>query len=271
MIKRRLINGPYVLWMIAFTIIPLCTIAYYGFTNRQGDFTWDNIAAIADPLHFKSLFLALGIALGCTVICLLISYPLVLILVNSRIAKTSFIIFVFILPMWMNYMLRTMALQQLLTNNGIINGILRFMHLPALNLINTPQAIMLGMVYIYLPFMILPIYNAVSKIDHSMIEAAQDLGGSYFTVLRRIIIPLSSPGIISGITMVFIPAISEFVIANILGGGKILLIGNVIEQEFTTVNNWYLGSGLSLVLMVFILISMFIAGKYDKEGSGSIL
>lgn len=263
--NKKLMAGPYILWMVSFTVLPLATIVYYAFTARGGGFTLANVLAILEPIHLSALGLSLLLALGSTLVCLLLAYPLVLILVNRSVKRGSFIIFLFILPMWMNYMLRTLALQMLLSNNGVINSILSFLHLPEMSIINTPIAIMIGMVYDFLPFMILPIYNAVSRIDRGIVEAAYDLGAGYWTVVRRVIFPLSLPGVISGITMVFIPAISEFVIADMLGGGKILLIGNVIEQEFTQGNNWFLGSGLSLVLMVFILLTMLLAGKYDKE------
>ena len=151
----------------------------------------------------------------------------------------------------------------------MINGILSALHLPTQGLINTPGAIILGMVYNFLPFMVLPIYNVLSKIDDNVINAAQDLGANFFQILFRILLPLSIPGIVSGITMVFVPALTTFVISNLLGGSKILLIGNVIEQEFTKGSNWNLGSGLSLVMMIFILISMALIAKYDKNGEGT--
>ena len=169
----------------------------------------------------------------------------------------------------MNFLLRTLAWQTLLEKNGVINGILYFLHLPNIAIINTPWAIILGMVYNFLPFMILPIYNVLAKIDDNTINAAKDLGANNFQTLIHIWIPLSIPGIISGITMVFVPALTTFVISSLLGGSKILLIGNVIEQEFTKGSNWHLGSGLSLVLMIFILLSMALIAKYDKEGEGN--
>ena len=184
-------------------------------------------------------------------------------------AASSFIVFIFILPMWMNFLLRTMAWQTLLEKNGVINGILTWLRLPSQTLINTPGAIVLGMVYNFLPFMVLPIYNVLSKIDDNIIHAAKDLGANGFQRLVKVWFPLSLPGIISGITMVFVPSLTTFVISDLLGGSKILLIGNVIEQEFTRGSNWNLGSGLSLVLMVFILISMAVIAKYDKNGEGT--
>ena len=171
----------------------------------------------------------------------------------------------------MNFLLRTMAWQVLLERAGVINSILAIFGLPPQQLMNTPGAIILGMVYDFLPFMILPIYNTVCKIDSNLIEAAYDLGASKMTVYARVIIPLTVPGIVSGITMVFIPALTTFVISNMLGGGKINLIGNIIEQEFTVNSNWYLGSGLSLVMMIFIIASMLILKKFDKTGGQALI
>ena len=255
--------------MAAFTIIPLALIVYYGLTDKTGAFTMANVMAIATAEHSKALWLSLGLSLISTVICLLLAYPLAMILRNRGIGKGSFVVFIFILPMWMNFLLRTLAWQTLLEKSGVINGILTALHLPNQSLINTPGAIILGMVYNFLPFMVLPIYNVLCKIDDNTINAAHDLGANFTQTLVRIWIPLSLPGIISGITMVFVPALTTFVISNLLGGSKILLIGNVIEQEFTKGSNWHLGSGLSLVLMVFILISMALIAKYDKQGEGT--
>lgn len=268
--NKKLLSGPYLIWMIGFIIIPLVMIVFYGFTDRSGAFTMANIISITTPEHIKALWLSLGLSFISTILCLLLAYPLAMILRNRGVGASSFIVFIFILPMWMNFLLRTMAWQTLLEKNGVINGILTFLHLPTQSLINTPGAIVLGMVYNFLPFMVLPIYNVLCKIDDNTINAARDLGANSYQTFFRIWLPLSLPGIISGITMVFVPALTTFVISNLLGGSKILLIGNVIEQEFTKGSNWHLGSGLSLVLMVFILLSMALIAKYDKNGEGSV-
>lgn len=267
--SKKLLAGPYLLWMVGFIVIPLLLIVYYGLTDRTGAFTLANILSIATAEHSKALWLSLGLSFVSTVICLLLAYPLAMILRNKGIGQGSFIVFIFILPMWMNFLLRTLAWQTLLEKNGVINGILTALHLPPQSLINTPGAIILGMVYNFLPFMVLPIYNVLCKIDDNTINAARDLGANFFQTLIRIWFPLSVPGVISGITMVFVPALTTFVISNLLGGSKILLIGNVIEQEFTRGSNWHQGSGLSLVLMIFILLSMALIAKYDKNGEGS--
>ncbi len=256
--------------MVGFTIIPLALIVYYGLTDKSGAFTLANVLSIADPEHAKALFLSLGLSLLSTLICLVLAYPLAMILRKKGVSSGSFIVFIFILPMWMNFLLRTLAWQTLLEKNGVINGILNLLHLPNIAIINTPWAIILGMVYNFLPFMVLPIYNILMKIDDNTINAAKDLGASNLQTFLHIWLPLSLPGIVSGITMVFVPALTTFVISNLLGGSKILLIGNVIEQEFTKGSNWNLGSGLSLVLMVFILISMALIAKYDSNGEGRV-
>ena len=268
-IGKALLSGPYLIWMAGFTLIPLAMIIWYGLTDKGGGLTMANVFAIASADHAKALWLSLGLSLVSTVLCLLLAYPLAMILRGRGTAAGGFIVFIFILPMWMNFLLRTLAWQTLLEKNGVINGILNWLHLPSQSMINTPSAIVLGMVYNFLPFMVLPIYNVLSKIDDNIINAAMDLGANSFERFTRIWFPLSIPGIISGITMVFVPSLTTFVISDLLGGSKILLIGNVIEQEFTRGSNWHLGSGLSLVLMVFILISMAMIAKYDKNGEGT--
>lgn len=267
--KKQYWAAPYLLWMIGFTIIPLLLIVYYGLTGKDGSPTLANIIAVATEEHRKALFLSILLSLCSTAICLVLAYPLAMILRGMQIDQNRFIVFLFILPMWMNFLLRTMAWQTILENQGVLNTILRFLHLPTLNIINTPYAIVFGMVYNFLPFMILPIYNVLVKISNDVVNAAKDLGANSMQIFFQIILPLSVPGVISGITMVFVPALTTFVISNLLGGGKILLIGNVIEQEFSYSMDWHLGSGLSLVLMVFILASMAVLAKYDKNREGT--
>lgn len=268
--RKQLSAGPYLIWMIGFTVIPLILIVYYGLTNASGAFTLDNVLAITEPQRLAALGRSLSLSLICTAICLLLSYPLAMILKKlSRGGRNSLMVFIFILPMWMNFLLRTMAWQVILNKTGLLNTLLSTLGLPTVNIINTNGAIVFGMVYNYLPFMVLPLYNVMAKISDDVLEAAADLGASWMQTFTRVILPLTVPGIISGITMVFVPALTTFVISDILGGGMILLIGNVIEQEFTFTANWNLGAGLSLVLMIFILISMFLIAKYDKEGNGT--
>ena len=269
--NKALLAGPFLVWTVAFIAIPLLMVIYYGFTGDDGSFTLENVKRILAPHYLKSLWLALLLSLVSTVACLVMSYPLAMILAGMKLHSTGLIVMIFIIPMWMNFLLRTMAWQTLLEKSGVINMILNALHLPSLNIINTPYAIVLGMVYNFLPFMLLPIYNSLVKIDPAVINAARDLGAGPVQTFFSITVPLTIPGIISGITMVFVPALTTFVISDLLGGSKILLIGNVIEQQFKQVNNWHVGSGLSLVLMVFILLSMAIMNKYDKDGEGVAL
>lgn len=267
--NRKALSAPYLFWITAFIVIPLGMVLYYGLTDKTGAFTLENIIAIATAEHSKALWIAIKFSLESTVICLLLAYPLAMILAGMQISQHSFIVFIFILPMWMNFLLRTLAWQTLLEKTGVINSILSFWGLPSLNIINTPYAIILGMVYNFLPFMVLPIYNSLCKIDADIVSAARDLGANAFQTFIKITLPLTVPGIISGITMVFVPALTTFVISDLLGGGKILLIGNVIEQAFKQSSSWNVGSGLSLVLMIFIIASMAIVAKYDKDGEGT--
>ncbi len=282
--KKKLLGAPYFIWSALFILIPLGIVFYYGLTDESGTFTLKNIMAISSPGHAKSLWIALVLSFVSTLICLFLAYPLAMILYGGcRPSQTGFksdksgtdrkniIVLIFILPMWMNFLLRTLAWQTLLEKTGVINNILAFLHLPALKIINTPYAIILGMVYNFLPFMVLPVYNSLIKIDPNVIHAARDLGANEFQVFTKITLPLTTPGIISGITMVFIPALTTFLISKLLGGGKILLIGNVIEEEFTQASNWHLGSGLSIVLMMFIIFNMVISAIFDKDGNGGAL
>ena len=227
--KNALLASPYIVWIAAFIIIPLLFIGYYGFTDREGNFTWENITTIVRPEYYNALGLSLLLAVISTVICLLLAYPLAYILRNMNMSKQGFIVFVFILPMWMNFLLRTYAWQAILDINGVLDHFLAMFGITDFNIINTPAAIVIGMVYDFLPFMVLPIYNVLVKIDDNVINAARDLGANFWQTLFKIILPLSKPGIASGIIMVFVPALTTFVISDILGGGKLLLIVNLLR------------------------------------------
>ena len=290
---RSLFASPYALWMMIFTIVPVILIAYYAFTDSSGAFTLDNFRSFWDSnyesnkiildamgeagqayisrgtVNVDTLVYSLWMAFQCTVICLLLGYPAALIMADREIKLGPTLVVLFIIPMWMNFLLRTIAWMSLLEDNGLINTVLRALGFNGVQLMYNSGAVLLGMVYNYVPYMILPLYTSMTKIDQSIVEAAQDLGASTTKTLVRVLIPMSVPGISTGITMVFVPALTTFVISKILGGSKILLIGNVIEQEFTKGSNWHLGSGLSLVLMIFILLSMALIAKYDKEGEGN--
>lgn len=266
---KQLLAGPYLIWMAGFILLPLLLVIYYAFTNSAGSFTWANVISIFHKVHLKALWTSVKIALQCTVICLLLSYPLAMILNKLNLKRQSFIVFIFILPMWMNSLLRILAWQLILSNNGILNALLDFFHLPNISVLNTPTAVVFGMVYDFLPFMVLPIYNSMSRIGKDIIEAAQDLGAKNHIIFYRIIFPLTLAGVMSGIIMVFVPALTSFVIPNLLGGGKVLLIGNIIEADFMQFFNWNLGAGLSLVLMVFVIASMAVMNKHSNDTEGT--
>ena len=266
---KQLLAGPYLVWIAGFVLLPLLLVVYYAFTNSAGNFTTANVVSIFHKVHMKSLWLSVKIALQCTFVCLLLSYPLAMILNKVNVKHQNFIVFIFILPMWMNFLLRILAWQLLLSNNGIINALLDFFHLPNIAILNTPAAVVFGMVYDFLPFMILPIYNAMSRIRKDVIEAAQDLGAESYVIFWRIIFPLTLSGVMSGIIMVFVPALTSFAISNLLGGGKVLLIGNIIEADFMQFFNWNLGAGLSLVLMIFVIASMAVMNKHSEDAGGA--
>ena len=263
---RQLFAGPYLIWIIGFILLPLAMIIYYAFTTSGGTFTFENVAAIADPVHVRSILLSLKLGTICTIVCLLLAYPLAMILNGLKIKQQSFVVFIFILPMWMNFLLRTYAWMTLLGNNGLINSFFGLFGLGPFKMLNTSGAVVLGMVYNYLPYMILPLYTVMEKIDKSVIEAAHDLGCNNVKTMFKVIVPLSMPGIMSGITMVFVPAISTFIISRMLGGGSNLLIGDLIEMQF--LGNSYnpnLGAAISLVLMVIILLIMTILNQFDDD------
>ena len=262
--RTKIAAAPYLFWIIAFTIIPLILVLVFAFTDKDMHFTLANLSNASKylPVLFKSIYLAV-IA---TVICLVIAYPLAYIM--SRRTKNTQRMFTMLvmLPMWMNFLLRTYAWMTILENNGLINSFLAQIGLPKIPMINTQGAVILGMVYNYLPFMILPLYSIMTKIDTRIIEAAQDLGANGSHVLRRIILPLSFPGITTGITMTFVPAVSTFVISNMLGGSDNFLIGDLIEQQFLgNEYNLNYGAASSLLLMVVVLISMGIFNQFDNE------
>ncbi len=274
MTKMKRLTGflglPYIFWAAAFIIIPLLMVVWYGLTDANGAFTFANVAAIAAPAHRKALLMALLLSLLATLVCFLLAYPLCMFLVELQTSSNSFLTMLLIVPMWMNFLLRTYAWQSILEKTGIINTFLTSIGLQPLRMINTNGAIVLGMVYNFLPFMILPIYNALDGIDTNVINAARDLGASFGQTFIHVIFPLSLPGVISGITMVFIPALTTFVVSSLLGGGKILLIGNVIEQEFMVAYDWNLGSGLSLVLLIFIILNVIVSALTEKDEEGAV-
>ena len=255
---------PYILWMALFIIIPLGMVVFFALTDPQGNFTLENIARGGE--HMGVLLRSIKLAAIATALCVLIAYPLAYILSRKKGFQKQTLFIMVMLPMWMNFLLRTFAWMTILENNGLINKFLGLFGIGPLQMINTQGAVILGMVYNYIPFMILPIYTTMCKIGDDVIEAAHDLGGNTFQVMARVVIPLSLPGVSTGITMVFVPAISTFIISKMLGGGTNLLIGDIIELQF--LGNSYnpnLGSAISLVLMVVVLLCMSIMSNFDDE------
>ena len=264
MIKSKAAASPYLVWMVIFIVAPLLIVAYYAFTDASGSFTLENIMAIG---RYSSVFArSLLLAAEATVICLVLAFPVGYFLSRLRASKQHIMLMLVMLPMWMNFLLRTYAWMSLLENNGIINTVLGFFGLGPFRMINTAGAVVLGMVYNYLPYMILPLYTAMTKIDDSIIEAAQDLGASTLGTFTRVLLPLSGPGIATGITMVFVPSVSTFIISRMLGGGANLLIGDLIELQFLGNSyNFNMGSAMSLVLMVIVLLCMSFTSSFDEQ------
>ena len=229
--RKKLPGTPYFFWSVLFIIIPLCMVFYYGLTDKSGAFTLENIIAVTTREHSKALWLSLLLSLIATVICLLLSYPLAMILCSRKGGQHSVIVFIFILPMWMNFLLRTLAWQTLLEKTGVINSILSFLHLPALNIINTPQAIVLGMVYNFLPFMVLPIYNALAKIDENVINAARDLGAGPVYSFFKVVLPDILPGVLSGFLMAFTMSLDDFIITHFTKGAGVDTLSTKIYTE----------------------------------------
>ena len=256
--------APYLLWMAIFIVVPLFIVIWYALTDASGAFTMENLAEIG---RYSSVFArSLLLAAEATVICLVLGFPVGYFLSRLRANKQHIMLMLIMLPMWMNFLLRTYAWMTLLEKNGLINKLLGLFGIGPLNMINTAGAVVLGMVYNYLPYMILPLYTAMTKIDDSIIEAAQDLGCNTFRTLTRVLIPLAKPGIATGITMVFVPAVSTFIISRMLGGGSNLLIGDLIELQFLGNSyNLNLGSAMSLVLMVIVLLCMSFTSSFDES------
>ena len=262
--KKQLLAVPYLIWMIGFILLPLVFILYYAITAADGSFTFSNIAAIADPVHVKSILLSLKLGFLCTLVCLVLSYPLCMILSTFRFRHQSFVVFLFILPMWMNFMLRILAWRLLLSNNGIVNAILEAVGTGHVKMLNTPTAVVFGMVYDFLPFMILPIYNTIVKLDESLLEAARDLGANDREAFLKVTLPLSVPGIVSGIAMVFLPAMTNYVVLDMLYNSTYIM-GSLISSYFAAYN-WNGGSMIALILLAIIcLFTLLTKGMEEEE------
>ncbi|MBE6716306.1 MAG: ABC transporter permease [Ruminococcaceae bacterium] len=274
--NKKAMLAPFSSWMVVFVLVPMALVVYYAFTSADGGFTLENLKWIYT--YRSTMFLSLQLAFIATCICLLLAYPIAYSMsrASEKIQRNATLIIM--LPMWMNFLVRTYSWMTILENQGLINSALRCIaglfggEFDGFQMINNRGAIVLGMVYNFLPYMILPIYTSLTKIDNSLLEAARDLGSNGFNVFRRVILPLSVPGIISGITMVFIPSISTFIISRILGGGKDFLIGDLIEDYFlgnSGVVNYNIGAALSMVLMILILVATFFMNHFDKDAKTS--
>ena len=268
--KTKWILYPYALWMGIFVIVPLALVIVFSFTSPLGEFTLENMINVG---KYSTVFLR-SVILGIisTVVCLFLGYPMAYFISKINIKHQSVIIMLLMIPMWTSFLLRTYAWMTILEYNGLLNKLLTFMGLSKINMINTPGAIVLGMVYNFLPYMILSIYTVLSKIDNKVIEAAQDLGANNFKVFKKVVFPMSLPGVLSGFTMVFVPSVSTFIISKMLGGGSIFVIGDLIEMQFLgNTYNPHLGSAISLVLMVIIMITMGIMNVLDKDSETVVM
>jgi len=269
--KARFLAYPYIVWMVIFIVVPLLLVLFYSLTEGNINnpsslsFSLKNYKRVFDVMYLNVIWKSFKLAIISTLFCLFLGYPVALIISTIKARYKNIVLLFFLVPIWMNFLLRTYAWMSILSPNGFLNRVLALIGLPPLNIMPGQTAVVLGMIYNFLPFMVLPIYTVLSKIDKNVLEAAMDLGANKFVTFLKVILPLSVPGIVSGITMVFMPAVSTFVISQLLGGGKELLIGNLIEQQFTVQRDWHFGSALSIILMFMILISMAIMSKVEKE------
>jgi len=291
-IKRSFFASPYTLWMILFTLVPVVLITYYALTDASGAFTLDNFKNFWDSnysvnklyaemgpeyavlitrgsVNIGILVYSLWMALICTLICLALGYPAAYFMADKNMKYGAILVVLFIIPMWMNFLLRTIAWMSILEDSGLINTVLKWLGLPKAQLMYNNTAVLLGMVYNFLPFMVFPIYTSLTKMDSRLLEAAQDLGANPTRTFWTVTVPLSIPGVVSGITMVFMPSVTTFFIPRILGGGNTMMFGDLIENRFLFQGNWNLGSALSLVMMALILVSLGILRRADPEGEGS--
>ena len=280
--SSRWLAGPYLLWMAIFTVVPLVIVVWYAMTNTDGQFTLDNLTQIG---RYSSVFArSLILAAISTVVCLVMAFPVGYFLSRLRANKQHIMLMLIMLPMWMNFLLRTYSWMTILENNGLLNQLFQKLGIIALynhltgssleyfTMIDTQGAVVLGMVYNYLPFMILPIYSVICKLDYSLLEAARDLGANTVTVFRKVILPLSLPGVLSGITMVFVPSVSTFAISRMLGGGTELLLGDLIERQFLGgAYNPQLGAAISLVMMLIVVVCMLVMNRFGEGEEQAVM
>ena len=265
----KIAAAPHILWTVIFIAAPLLFVAYYAFTDTVGNFTPSNILSLKD--HFGTFGLSISLAIIATFICLIIGYPLAYCIAKAKPSSQKILIILVMLPMWMNLLIRTYSMMAILDDGGFLNGIIESLGGKPLHIVGTSGAVVFGMVYNFLPYMVIPIYSVISKLDVRLLEASADLGCSPFGTLTKVVIPLSLSGIVSGVTMVFVPSISTFYISQKLGGGTFDLIGDTIERQFQNPSTYNTGAAISLVMMILILISIAIMNKFSDDAEGEII
>ena len=268
---QKCLAAPHMVWTVLFIVAPLLFVVYYAFTDSEGAFTFDNILKSLEADYMVIFFRSISLAIIATFICLIIAYPMAYAISRAKPSAQKIIIMLVMLPMWMNFLIRTYSWMSILEDTGFINQLLIKIGLEPVHMINTSGAVVLGMVYNFLPYMILPIYTVMVKIDHRLVEAAHDLGCNSLGVMTKVIFPLSISGVVSGVTMVFVPSISTFYISQKLGGGNFDLIGDTIERQFQTAYNYNLGAAISLILMILIIISMAVMNKFSDDDGGMVV
>ncbi|MBE7035317.1 MAG: ABC transporter permease [Ruminococcaceae bacterium] len=266
MISGKIAAYPHIVWTVLFIVLPLLFVAYFAFTTPDGAFTFENIFALGD--HKVTFILSVSLSLIATLCCFIVGYPLAFLMARARPKNQKMLITLLMLPMWTNLLIRTYSMMALMDDAGIINGILTALDVGAVRMIGTKTAVVFGMAYDFFPYMVLPIYTAICKIDNSVLEAASDLGGNPIQVMTKVIFPLSSSGIVSGITMVFVPSISTFYISQKLGGGTFDLLGDAIERQFQNVSTYNVGAAMSLVMMVLVLLSLWFMNRFTDGTEG---
>lgn len=265
-ISGKIAAYPHIFWMMMFIVLPLIFVIYFAFTDRSGSFTLENIASLSE--HTQTFALSVSLSIIATFFCFIFGYPLAYIMARKGEKGQKILMTLLMLPMWTNLLIRTYSMMAIMDDGGILNNIITYFGFEKLHLIGTKGAVIFGMAYDFFPYMVLPIYTVISKLDKNLLEAAQDLGCSHLRVLSRVILPLSASGIISGITMVFVPSISTFYISQKLGGGTFDLLGDTIERQFQNVNTYNTGAAISLVMMILVLLSLFVVNRFSSDEGG---
>ncbi len=268
--KKTLFMIPLYVWTAVFIILPLAIVFYFAFTAESANgvvFSFDSFKRVTEPMYMGILLRSFKIALISTAICVLAGYPAAYILARSKSRFKLAIVILLLLPMWMNFLLRTYSWLSILENTGLINTLLQKLGFAQASFLYNEGAVILGTVYNFLPFMIMPIYVTLLKLDESHLEAAADLGANPVRAFLKITLPFSVPGILSGIAMVFVPSVTTFVISQLMGGGKVPLIGDIIENQFRVVNDWHFGSAISVLVMVIVLAFMYFINRGDVESN----